>query len=272
MTESAGSDGVVDLERVQRERALVEDNLPVVDHVVRSIRARFPRYVSYEELWSAGALGLVEASQRFDVTRGVPFAPYAFQRVRGAIIDAARNRDYATRTLRRHLQELNRAQASLEQSDAHVTDALLAERMGVSADRVNELRARARQVLPVSIENRTSVDTEFAESLVDHDADVDPVARTEARELREMLAMAVDRLPEPYAEIVRRHDLQGEQLQVLAAERGVSLARLSQLRTEAINCLRAWFSTQLDEVPTPEPGAPGARRRSTFLEDMRAIG
>ena len=72
---------------------LVVENLAMVQHIVSRLSSRYPRHVDRNDLWNAGALGLVEAAGRFDETLGIPFARYAAIRVRGAIIDSTRSRD-----------------------------------------------------------------------------------------------------------------------------------------------------------------------------------
>src|SRR4051795_4090607 len=112
------------------ERArLIEQHLPLVNHVVLQVAVRFPRYVDRQELARAGALGLVEAARRYDESRGVPFDRFAAQRIRGAILDAVRAADWAprsVRTLARKLEmveqrlatELGRVPNSVEMADA----------------------------------------------------------------------------------------------------------------------------------------------------------
>lgn len=48
--------------------ARIENNLELVKHVVFQVAVHFPRHVEREELAREGALGLVEAAQRFDVS------------------------------------------------------------------------------------------------------------------------------------------------------------------------------------------------------------
>src|SRR5581483_7986520 len=71
-----------------RARKLVEDNLPLVRHVVFQVAVHFPRHVDRDELATAGAVGLVEAARRYEDGRGVPFERFAARRIRGAILDA----------------------------------------------------------------------------------------------------------------------------------------------------------------------------------------
>ena len=83
-----------------RRRVLIEEHLPLVQQVVLTVARGFPRFVDRNELVSAGMLGLVEAARRFDFDQGVPFAGYAGQRIRGAVLDVARSVDWAPRTVR----------------------------------------------------------------------------------------------------------------------------------------------------------------------------
>ena len=65
------------------------DHLPLVWSIARRLRPHVP-YVEVEDLVSAGTIGLIEAAARYDRTRGVAFASFAYRRVRGAMLDEAR--------------------------------------------------------------------------------------------------------------------------------------------------------------------------------------
>lgn len=79
----------------EETRVLIEANLNLVNHVVFQVAVHFPRHVDRQDLARAGALGLVEAAQRYDDARGVPFERFAAQRIRGAILDSVRSADWA---------------------------------------------------------------------------------------------------------------------------------------------------------------------------------
>src|SRR5207344_1185128 len=82
------------------DRTLVEANLTLVEQIVVQVAVNFPRHVDRGELVRAGVLGLVEAANRFDPTKGVPFDKFAARRIRGAILDAVRSADWAPRSVR----------------------------------------------------------------------------------------------------------------------------------------------------------------------------
>jgi RNA polymerase sigma factor (sigma-70 family) len=53
------------------------------------LKARMP-WAELDELLQLGAIGMLEALQRFDSTRGVEFQAFASRRIRGAMIDGLR--------------------------------------------------------------------------------------------------------------------------------------------------------------------------------------
>src|SRR5690606_30313969 len=104
----------------------------------------YPRHVDRSDLWNAGALGLVEASRRFDPASGVPFGRYAAIRIRGAIIDSTRSRDWASRSVRRCLREISQATVSLEKDQGRTPSMLeVAAVLGIDPGEMERRRAQA---------------------------------------------------------------------------------------------------------------------------------
>ena len=72
-----------------RDRLILE-HLSYVRHILGKMLGSLPDYVDHENLESAGILGLVEAAGQYDPARGVAFTTFAYQRIRGAILDELR--------------------------------------------------------------------------------------------------------------------------------------------------------------------------------------
>src|SRR5512143_673219 len=77
---------------VDREAA-IRQYAPLVKYVVGRLAIGLPAILDYEDILSYGTIGLIEAFDRFDGTKGVKFETYAISRIRGAIIDALRSLD-----------------------------------------------------------------------------------------------------------------------------------------------------------------------------------
>src|SRR5436190_17111391 len=119
--------------RDARADLLVQQYLPLVQHAVNSISARVPRQVSWDDLSSAGMLGLAEAARSFDASRGVPFESYASTRIRGALLDELRSLDWASRSVRTKARLVEeRSNALAAQLGRQPTRAELATHLGVA--------------------------------------------------------------------------------------------------------------------------------------------
>src|SRR4029079_4971288 len=73
--------------------------------LVKAVAARgavgLPSSVDRADLVSAGTLGLLDAIERFDASRGAPFEAYASARIRGAILHELPASDSGPRAQRR---------------------------------------------------------------------------------------------------------------------------------------------------------------------------
>ncbi|MBL8958058.1 MAG: sigma-70 family RNA polymerase sigma factor, partial [Myxococcaceae bacterium] len=137
------------LEAPEDESALIVKHKSLIDRVTRRVAARTGGAVSADELFSAGALGLIAAAQRFDPSRDVNFETFAEYRVRGAVLDELRAMDPLPRRLRQDTDKVKKATAKLEHElGREPTADELAAATGKSLDEVANLQVVARPVEP----------------------------------------------------------------------------------------------------------------------------
>ncbi len=250
---------------------LVSDHLYLVQHIVHELAARYPRHVDRQELWSAGAMGLVETARRFDPDSDVPFAHYARIRIRGAIIDSTRTRDWATRGVRRGQRDLDAAAASFEQRHHRPANpAELADQLGITEDEVARRRAAAHRSTVLHLDQPLgsaggTAAAALADTIASPDIESSPEQQLEQRELIGSLRTGVRFLADSQRDIIERYYLRGERLRDIADEMGVTEARVSQLRSEAVRALQSMLSDANFGVPGVDPEAPGKRSRAAFL-------
>lgn len=247
---------------------VVEQYLPLVQHVVFQVAVHFPRHVDREELARAGALGLVEAARRYDESRGVPFERYAAQRIRGAIIDAVRAVDWAPRSLRLSSRRLDTARARLASDlGRQPTTAELAETMSMPVAELERLETRIQRTVVLALDEQVSSEDEqmTLKDLLTDDSCVEPDGELEQRELHGYLRDAVHLLPERHRLVTVGYFLEGRTSLELATFLGVTESRVSQLRSEALEMLRdgitAQFAATTDAAP---PKGRVARRKAAY--------
>ena len=111
----------------------LEAALPLVKQIATRIAGRCPANITTDDLYGAGVLGLLEAMDRFDPGRGVPFEAFARRRVTGAILDLLRRYDHTPRGRNQERKELDETCRALEQRLGRpATETEVAETLGVS--------------------------------------------------------------------------------------------------------------------------------------------
>jgi len=257
------------------EARMIEQHLPLVRHIVFQVAVHFPRHVDRQELAHAGALGLVEAAQRYDESRGVPFDRFAAQRIRGAILDAVRAADWAPRSVRNLARKLESVEQRLATELGRVPSlAECATELGVSTDELTKLQDRMFRSVVLALEHEVNDETDEDLTLVDVLCDrtaVEPSEELETRELHAYLRDAVELLPERQRLVIVGYFLEGQTSLELARFLGVTESRISQLRSEALAMLREGIEAQYDATRPAADDVSGrvARRKATYAD---AIG
>lgn len=248
-------------------RTLIEENLPLVRHVVFQVAVHFPRHVDREELATAGSLGLVEAARRFDPERGVPFDRFAARRIRGAILDAVRAADWAPRSVRNSARRLEGIEQRLaSELGRSATPEEIAQALGITLDDLHRLRSRLFRSVVLALEyevNEADEDLTLVEMLRD-EGTVEPSEELEHRELLAYMRDAVELLPERHRTVVAGYFLHGRKSQELAESLGVTESRISQLRSEALEMLREGIQAQYEATRDEEAVGRVAKRKARY--------
>jgi len=253
---------------------LIEQNLPLVKHVVFQVAVHFPRHVDREELARAGALGLVEAARRYDEARGVPFERFAAQRIRGAILDAVRSADWAPRSVRNLARKMEQTEQQLATDLGRVPNiGEMAEALGMTKAELNRLQDRMFRSVVLALDHYVAEDDEDDLTLVDVLVDrtsLEPAEELEQRELHAYLRDAVHLLPERHQIVITGYFLEGRTSQDLATFLGVTESRISQLRSEALAMLREGIEAQYlgPDAEVTEPVGRAARRKATYAASI----
>jgi RNA polymerase sigma factor for flagellar operon FliA len=219
--------------------ALITRHLPKVKYIADRMAAKLPPSVERDDLYGAGVVGLIDAVERFDASRGIAFTTFAEMRVRGAILDNLRSLDWASRGSRRRVREMQEAFAAVEsQKGASATEEEVAAHMQIP---LPELRDAMREMRDLTVSNLDEPDANTGTALSDmlSDGSSSPLDNLQDTEQRQLLAGAIDLLPQKERQVVALYYLEELNMKEIGEVLGVSESRVSQLRTQAIVRLRS---------------------------------
>jgi RNA polymerase sigma factor for flagellar operon FliA len=200
----------------------------IIDRLARRLVSRTGLQSAYDDLWSAGALGLVEALRRYDSSKGASFETFAEHRVRGAMLDELRRQDHLPRRLRNRTDEMQKAKTMLSTKlGREATVEEVAEEMDADLDEVSGVHALLEPHVPL--------DSVMA-SLVAEDTADDPFAR---KQTTQRLARAIEKIPERLQLVLQLHYVEGLTYKEIAGMLDVSEPRICQLHADAITKVRA---------------------------------
>ncbi|WP_084224259.1 RNA polymerase sigma factor WhiG [Kitasatospora cheerisanensis] len=221
---------------------------PLVKYVAGRVGVGLPANVEQADFVSSGIFGLIDAIEKFDIDRAIKFETYAISRIRGAIIDELRALDWIPRSVRQKAKAVERAYATLEARLRRTPhDPEVASEMGISLDDLHTIFSQLSLANVVALDELLHSAGEggdrltLVETLPDNGAD-NPVEIAEDRELRRLLASAVNTLPEREKTVVTLYYYEGLTLAEIGQVLGVTESRVSQIHTKSVLQLRAKMS------------------------------
>lgn len=239
----------------QLRESIVVQYSPLVRYVIGRLALRLPTGTDHEDLLGYGTIGLIEAVDRFDPTRGVKFETYAIQRIRGAIIDELRRLDPVTRGIRQKALQIERAMSAISMNQGRMPeDEEVAEHLDMTLDEYHRvLRESNIYLVPLEGGPRGDDDVLLIDTIVDQDSP-DPVEVSIDQEMVRLLADAIDDLPERDQLILKLYHFEQLTLKEIGQVLDVTESRVSQLHSRAILQLRAILNSET-EMNTETAGA-----------------
>lgn len=218
---------------IEVRNKLIENYLPLVNVIAGRIAISLPAHVDRDDLISSGFFGLLDAIERYDLDKKNKFETYAGIRIRGAILDYLRSKDWIPVSLRQKIRKYEHAVVELENMlGRSATDEEIAAKMQLTAEELHELvkQLNIATIVPLDdyIRIEAMADTENSQLL-----------NIEAQEIQDILAKAIDDLPEKEKLVVSLYYYNELTLKEISLILNLSEARISQLHTKAIMRLRA---------------------------------
>ena len=220
-----------------KQTNLLDEYLPLVRRQALSMQVRLPASVELDDLIQAGTVGLLEAVGRFDASQGASFATFASQRIRGAMLDELRSRDWLPRSVRRNARMVDEAVRRLEQQLGRAAEENeIATELGMELEEYRQLLSdtNSGNLLPFEM-----LLEEGAEPGVEDTTQDTPLQQFLDGEKRDQLVAAIKALPEREKLLMALYYQEELNLKEIGAVLGVTESRVSQLHSQAVGRLRA---------------------------------
>jgi RNA polymerase sigma factor FliA len=217
--------------------------LYLVQHMAGRLVARLPSHVAKEDLISAGVVGLIDAVDRYDSSKGCSLKSYSSLRIRGAMVDELRSQDWVPRTVHRDEKIYDQAAEKLSQKlGREASPQEIRGELGMTPQAFEQFSERTQSSAPFSLnescsdEDGNSIDRgEIMPNLATPTA-FDEVLRKEDKVL---LHEELNRLPCNEKLVLCLYYMDDLRLREIAQILKVSESRVSQIHTEALRRLTA---------------------------------
>ena len=240
----------------ERER-LILDHIWQVQVIAARIHERLPDHVAFDDLVSAGTVGLIAAIDNYDPSKNTQLKTYAEYKIRGAILDSLRGLDWATRSARKTAKDIEAAISAARQRWGREPEAdEIAAELGVDLTAYQQLLAGIRSVdmMPLESASEENGGGDLLRLVPDRE-DQSPAQLFERSELENLLTEAIERMPAQEKTVLSLYYLEELSLKEVAQVLDVHFSRVSQLKAQAVLRLRAY----IEKRTTPRIPRPASR-------------
>jgi len=210
---------------------LVEHYISLVNIIAGRLAISLPSHVDRDDLVSSGFFGLMDAVERYDYTRKNKFETYAGLRIRGAMLDYLRSKDWIPNSLRQKIRHYEQTVAKLEtELGRSATEKEIAERLGITLQELDKLLRQINVATVVPLDDYLAAETEGEP--------FNPSENIEKQEVKQKLAEVIAQLPEKEKQVVALYYYEELTMREISMIMHITEARVCQLHTKAVLSMR----------------------------------
>lgn len=224
--------------QTQHANDLIRKHAPLVKRIAHHLMARLPASVQVDDLIQAGMIGLLEASKKYEASKGAAFETYAGIRIRGAMMDEVRKGDWVPRSVHRNARRISEAIKIVEDREGRdAQDEEIANELDMTLDEYFACLKDSNSGKLFSLEEVTE-NGEGALDLSVNDQD-GPDKNFDSVSFRQHLVKEIENLPEREKMVLSLYYDEELNLKEIGLVLSVSESRVSQIHSQAAMRLRA---------------------------------
>jgi RNA polymerase sigma factor for flagellar operon FliA len=238
---------------INEKEQLVKKYVYLVKHVAARISLRLPDSVLFDDLISAGCIGLMDAIEKYDSSKNVKFKTYAEFRIKGAILDELRGMDTYSRGMRKKIKDIDSAVMQVEkQKECPAKDIEIAKELRID---INEYYKMVSDIHGASVlrlddfmlnkNNENLKHQTFKESLVSNNNPSDELFK---KELKRQVILAILQLTKKEQMVLSLYYTDDLTLKEIGFVMELTESRICQIHSNVLNKLRNKLESYYNKV------------------------
>jgi len=218
---------------------MILENAPVVKYIADRLEVRLPACMSRDDLISAGILGLNDALDKFDASKGAKFKTYAEYRIKGAMLDELRKMGWASRSVITGIKKIESAMNTLKfKFGREPEDFEIADEMGVDIDTYYKMLLKSRGACLLSLDEvmPDGKSPGFTRLISGLPSSLDEL---KIKELKGIIARAISNLPKKEQIVISLYYYDELTLKEIGRVLDLTESRISQIHSKTIIRLRS---------------------------------
>lgn len=216
---------------------LVTQNIDLVKRIAQHLIARLPSTVDIDDLMQSGMVGLLEAANNFDATRGASFETYAGIRIRGSMLDDIRKHDWTPRSVHHKYRKVAEAINAIEGETGRAAESSeIAERLSISVNEYHKILADSSSSRLFSLDE--TLDEPTLHRTPPKSDSATPEQELYQSQFRGRLADEINRLPERERLVLSLYYERELNLKEIGQVLDVTESRVCQIHGQAMVRLR----------------------------------
>jgi RNA polymerase sigma factor FliA len=237
------------------QEQMVLQYAPMIRYIASRLALRLPSHISQEDLISSGIIGLIDAIQKYDLSKNINFKTYAEFRIKGAMLDELRSLDWIPRSVRKKNHLIENAYSQLQKSKGRPAEAEeVAEHLGLELEDFYQLldETKTVSVIPLDrgdrkVAGHLGQERDLMEFIQDEDLR-DSLQEVHLTELRQVVLQALKALPDREKLLISLYYYEELTMKEIGQIMGYTESRISQLHTQAMCRLRYQLREYVEEM------------------------
>lgn len=220
---------------------ILSDHAYLIKYIAQKIATKLPSSVEFDDLFSAGVIGFMDAVEKYDPERDNKFKTYAEFRIRGAILDELRSQDWLPRSVRELKRKDDRAKLELERNLGRpATEGEVAQHLQIPLSEYQERNGKIRVSLVSFAESHTLNHNEkkiFLENMEGLSSQ-NPFSLLKDKSTQHLVLKAIKELPEKQRSVLQLYYYEELNLKEIGRILSITESRVSQIHTAAVKKMK----------------------------------